>query len=138
MDGVLVDFDSKAKEISADILEEHNGDVCSIQGVFLDMEPMPGAIEAYKNLAEKFDTYILTTAPWDNNSAWSDKLKWVKKHLGKTAEKRLIISYHKNLNKGDYLIDDLQRNGADGFEGELILFGSKKFPNWETVLEYLL
>jgi len=130
MDGVLVDFDSIAKKIE--------GDICSIKGIFLKMKPMPGAIEAYKKLSEKFDVYILTTAPWNNSSAWSDKLEWVKKYIGEKSEKRLIITYHKNLNKGDYLIDDLKRNGADGFEGELILFGSKRFPGWKEVLEYLL
>lgn len=46
------------------------------------MDPMPGAIEAINRLADKFDVYILSTAPWDNPTAWSDKLNWVKQHLG--------------------------------------------------------
>ena len=138
MDGVLVDFDSKSKEISADILEKHRGDICNIRGVFLEMVPMPGAIDAFKKLSEKFDTYILTTAPWDNHFAWSEKLEWVKKYIGNVAEKRLIITCHKNLNKGDYLIDDMRRNGSERFEGELILFGSDEFLNWKNILDYLL
>ncbi|MDP2741218.1 MAG: hypothetical protein Q8O66_00830 [bacterium] len=138
MDGVLVDFDSEVKKIDAGTLKKYDGDICNIPGVFLKMEPMPGAIDAYKKLSKKFDTYILSTAPWDNSSAWSDKLQWVKNHLGETAYKRLIITCHKELNKGNYLIDDMNRNGAKGFEGELILFGSDKFLNWESVLKYLL
>ena len=43
----------------------------------------------------------------------------------------------KNLNKGDFLIDDRTKNGAGEFEGELILFGSEKFPDWKRVCEYL-
>ena len=39
---------------------------------------------------------------------------------------------------GDYLIDDMTKNGADNFMGELIMFGSDKFLNWESVLSYLL
>jgi 5'(3')-deoxyribonucleotidase len=49
----------------------------------------------------------------------------------------LILTHHKNLAKGDYLIDDRTKNGAYDFEGELILFGSEKFPSWKDVLEFL-
>jgi len=35
------------------------------------------------------------------------------------------------------LIDDREKNGADKFVGELILFGSEKFPDWKSVIEYL-
>jgi 5'(3')-deoxyribonucleotidase len=52
--------------------------------------------------------------------------------------KRLIISHHKNLNNGDYLIDDREKNGAKEFAGELIQFGSEKFPDWNSVTDYLL
>jgi len=52
--------------------------------------------------------------------------------------KRLILSSHKNLNRGDYLIDDRTANGADKFSGELISFGTEKFPDWDAVLKYLL
>jgi len=38
---------------------------------------------------------------------------------------------------GDYLIDDRTVNGAGEFKGELIQFGTEKFPNWEVVLDYL-
>ena len=87
------------------------------------------------------DVYILSTAPWKNISAWSDKAAWVHKYFGEEKDspfyKRLIISHHKNLNKGDFLIDDRTKNGAGEFEGELILFGSEKFPDWERVCDYL-
>jgi len=67
----------------------------------------------------------------------TDKLEWVKKYLGDVGYKRLILSHHKNLNKGAYLIDDRTKNGASEFEGELIRFGSDKFPDWASVLKYL-
>ena len=60
-------------------------------------------------LKDKYDIYILSTAPWDNPSAWSDKLEWVKRYLGEVCYKRLILSHHKNLNAGDYLIDDRKK-----------------------------
>ena len=61
----------------------------------------------------------------------------MKQHLGKVAYKRLILSHHKNLNSGDFLIDDRMKNGADRFPGEHILFGSQAFPDWPAVLTYL-
>jgi 5'(3')-deoxyribonucleotidase len=48
------------------------------------------------------------------------------------------MTHHKELNRGDYLIDDRLKNGSEKFAGELILFGSKNFPDWESVLKYLL
>jgi 5'(3')-deoxyribonucleotidase len=101
------------------------------------MTPLPGAVDAFNELAGLFDTYILSTSPWENPPAWSDKLLWVKQHLGKNAYKRLILSHHKHLNHGDYLIDDRTTNGTDRFMGEHILFGSVAFPDWSVVADYL-
>jgi 5'(3')-deoxyribonucleotidase len=102
------------------------------------MEPLEGAIDSFKILSQRYDTYILSTAPWENSSAWSDKVKWVQKYLGESAYKRLILTHHKNLNHGDYLIDDRTKNGAGEFKGELIQFGTDKFPDWKSVCSYLL
>ena len=137
MDNVLVDFQSAFPKLSKDVLEEYEDDIDDIPGIFALMEPMPGAIESFKELIQHFDTYILSTAPWDNPSAWSDKLLWVKNNLGEHASRRLILTHHKNLNTGDYLIDDRTARGADKFAGEHIHFGTKKFPDWQSVMKYL-
>jgi 5'(3')-deoxyribonucleotidase len=102
------------------------------------MQPIEGAVESFATLAQHYDTYVLSTSPWENPSAWSDKLQWVKKHLGVHAYKRLILTHHKNLNMGDYLIDDRTARGPDQFVGEHIHFGSERFPDWNAVAEYLL
>lgn len=117
MDGVLVDY---------------NPDLA-----FIDMKPKEGAIEAFKNLSGIYDVYILSTAPWSNPQAWMDKVLWAKEYLGQAARKKLILSHNKNLNKGDYLIDDRPNNGADEFGGKWIIFGSNTFPDWDSVLDYL-
>jgi 5'(3')-deoxyribonucleotidase len=110
-------------------------------GIFALMRPMPGAIDTYVELSELFDTYLLSTAPWRNPSAWQHKVEWVHEHLGadedSPAYKRLMLTHHKNLNKGDFLVDDRPNNGADKFDGEWILFGSRKFRSWRAVLKYL-
>ena len=147
MDGVLVDFKSAYGRLTTwekntynpanDDPEDANYD--EVPDIYSRMEPMDGAIAAYEKLSQVFDTYILSTAPWENPTAWSDKLEWVKRHLGKTAHKRLILSHNKHLNIGDYLIDDNdERNGSDKFEGELIHFASDRYPDWDSILKYLL
>ena len=83
------------------------------------------------------DVYILSTAPWENPSAWMHKRLWVDKYLGDGAWKRLILSHNKHLNMGDYLVDDRTKNGAGDFTGELIQFGTDKFPDWDSVVQYL-
>lgn len=138
MDNVLVNFQSGIDRLSYAIISRYEGKLDEVAGIFSLMEPMEAAIESYRKLSEKFDTYILSTSPWENASAASDKFAWVKHHLGKYAHKRLILSHHKHLNQGDFLIDDRPNNGADKFQGELILFGSEKFPNWPVVTEYML
>jgi 5'(3')-deoxyribonucleotidase len=101
------------------------------------MDPIPGAVAAHRELSAIFDTYILSTSPWENPSSWSDKLLWVKKHLGETAHKRLILSHHKNLNRGDFLADDRTKNGAAELEGKHIHFGTTEYPDWTAVMSYL-
>ncbi len=138
MDGVLVDFESGLNQCSVEILDNYHDNKDEIPGLFAKMIPMEEAVESFIELSHLFDTYILTTAPWRNPSAPTDKLNWVKKYLGKYAHKRLIISHHKNLNKGDFLIDDRLKNGAGQFKGEHIHFGvDKRFLDWKSVVQYL-
>ena len=128
MDGVLVDLQSN--------LDKQGWH----QNVFNDPPAITGAIEAFTKLCEsdKYDVYILSTAPWNIPNSWTQKRLWVSKYLGDKAHKRLILCNHKNLLRGDILIDDRTANGAGEFEGELIQFGTEKFPNWEQTLKYLL
>lgn len=137
MDNVLVDFVSAFPKLEPEILEQYKDNKDDIPHIFGLMEPMPDALESYHRIAQKYDTYILSTAPWGNPSAWHDKVVWVQKHLGEVAYKRLILSHHKHLCKGDILIDDRPNNGADKFDGEFILFGKDQFDNWKKVCEYL-
>ena len=138
MDGVLVDFQSGIDKLSEDVKKEYEGRFDEVPGIFGLMSPIPGAIDAVHKLQEKYDVYILSTAPWKNPSAWSDKVKWVTEHLDDVFHKKMIITHCKHLCKGDYLIDDRDKNGAAEFEGELIRYGSEKFPDWNAVLEYLI
>lgn len=142
MDNTLVDFGARLDGIDPVLRERYRGREDELPGLFALMPPMPGAIDAFAELAGLFDTYILSTAPWANPSAWQHKVEWVHVHLGmdrrSPAYKRLILSHHKHLNRGDFLVDDRpEHNGADMFGGEVIAFGSAQFPDWPAVVAYL-
>jgi 5'-nucleotidase len=139
MDNVLVDFKSGLDQIPQEIKTKFADNPDNIPNIFSKMVPIKDAVECFNELAEHFDIYILSTASWENPSAWSDKLVWVKKYLKEKAYKRLILTHHKDLNKGNFLIDDRTKNGAAEFEGELIHFKvDKRFPDWISVRDYLL
>ena len=145
MDNVLVDFQSGLDRIDEETKNEYRAKrpgekdrLDEIPCLFGKMDPMPGAIEAVHKLAEVYDVYILSTAPWKNPSAWSDKVMWVTKYFDDVFHKRMIITHRKDLVEGDYLIDDRGKNGTSEFKGEWIQFGSEKFPDWNTVVNYLL
>ena len=136
MDNVLVNFQSGIDQLSEDEKKSYGDDLDNVPGIFSTMKPLPGAIEAYHWLAENFDTYILSTAPWDTPTSWIDKRLWVEEYIGDKAYKRLILSHHKNLVNGDYIIDDRTARGVDKFEGTHIHFAQEGFENWEKVLDY--
>lgn len=138
LDNVLVDFQSGINQLDRLTKFKYAGRLDEVPDIFSKMTPIENAVESFIELSKHFDTYILSTAPWENPSAWSDKNVWVKKHLGKRAFKKLILTHHKNLNMGDFLVDDRTKNGAVNFTGELIQFGTEKFPDWEIVKKYLL
>lgn len=142
MDNTLVDFRARLDGIDPMLRERYAGREDELPGLFALMPPVAGAIEAFRELSAMFDTYILSTAPWGNPSAWQHKVEWVHVHFGidrdTPAYKRLILSHHKHLNQGDFLVDDRpSHNGADRFDGEVIAFGSAQFPDWPSVVAHL-
>lgn len=99
-------------------------------------EPMPAAVKAFQKLAAVYDTYILGAAPYNNPDAWSEQVRWVEKWLEVPAYNRLILSTHKNLSYGDYLIDAHEDNGSSSFMGTHIKFGTDPYKTWEDVMTF--
>ena len=103
-------------------------------GFFANLEPIQGAIEAYKTLEQHYDVFILTAPSYINPLCYTEKRVWVEKHLGLETTPNLILCQRKEFIIGDYLIDD----HFYPFKGEQLLFGSEQYPDWESVLKYLL
>ena len=134
MDGVLVDFQGGIAKLSLLDQQLYNGRYEEYTGFFSLLEPIPGALEAFRVLSDHFDVYILSCPSIDGPSSWTDKFLWVKRYLP-YAKHKLILTRHKNLNKGAYLIDDRTKHGASEFDGTFIHFGTTLYPNWSVVLD---
>lgn len=137
MDGVLCDIEQGFKETKARDLEIEFPQ--SIPGFFEDLSPIAGAIDAVNELRkmERYAVFILTAPSTRKPLCYTEKRIWVEKHFDYRFTKKLILSPNKSLSKGHYLIDDnTQGKGQESFEGKLIHFGSKTYPNWDTVLKY--
>ncbi len=136
MDGVLCDFRTpflKAIEENPTQPYPH-----SQYGFFLELEPMKDAIDSFKKLEEHFDMWILTRPSVQNPLCYTEKALWIKEKLGFKIQCRTIMCCDKSLLKGDYLIDDTSEFGQSEFEGDFIHFATNKYPDWKSVVEYLM
>lgn len=142
MDNVLVDFESGIDRLPEAVRDEYAGRLDEVPGIFGLMDPLDGAIDAVAHLSQVFDIYVLSTAPWGNPTAWQDKVRHIQKHYGADDSsplyKRLILSHHKDLLIGDFLVDDRTKNGAGQFRGEHVHFGQPGFETWGEVTLYLM
>ena len=146
MDGVIADFHAGVNALCDEFLDttEINSSrdrvnaLCEANPeIFHDLPLIDGAIPAVHHLMNVFEVYFLSTPMWNVPASFTGKAIWLDKHFGSVAHRRLILTARKDLNIGDYLIDDRLFNGVDKFKGEHIHFGQPKFKDWDMVLEYL-
>jgi len=148
MDGVLADFDKKIMELFPEMLKQEKGSHASgklldylvqsrARHIFLDLEPVKHAKQAFDKLCKWYDVYILSTPMWDLPESYTDKRVWVQMHLGENATKKLILSHDKNLLVGDYIVDDRLKHGVDVFGGKHFHFGTQSATDWPHVLRQL-
>lgn len=135
MDGVLADFRSAHDLLAIQFPAELGYNIKSDEVLdFSTFTPLPGAKDAVATLLSMgHDVYIASTAPWNNPSAWTQKRLWVEKYFP-ALKKRLILTHHKNLLKGDILIDDTTYRGQMEFEGEFMHFGQNGV-DWKYIVK---
>jgi 5'(3')-deoxyribonucleotidase len=133
---LYIDMDDTLCDFTASYKEKKTSKICHPQSQygFKNLKPIEGAIDAYNELDLIYDVWILSRPSVHNPLCYTEKRVWVEEHLGFERCRKLILSPNKALLKGDFLIDDYDH---PGFEGELIKFGSKKYPDWYVVLDYL-
>jgi 5'-nucleotidase len=151
MDGVCADFDKSILSIDPTIgtlsltapnYEERAARVDAIvlanTQIFEELEPIEGAIETIKRLSQHFEIYFVSTPMDSCPESFTGKKRWLNKHFGDFAKKRLVLTHRKDLVIGDYLVDDRIVNGVENFKGKHIHFGTEKFPDWIKVEKYLM
>lgn len=139
LDGVIVDLIGELNFELENSTIKYNDPTDLIddsETIFLNAKPIPHALESIEELEKHFDVYILSTAPWHNINAWFQKRIWVEKYLP-SMFKKLILTHHKNQLIGDYLIDDRTKNGAGEFKGEHLHIFTEKYPDWQSIIDYL-
>ena len=93
------------------------------EGAFSEPKPMPGAIEAIKEIAQFGEVFFCTAPMFSNPTCMPDKVAWIEKHFGdETWTHRIIIAKDKTAAYGHYLFDDRAE-----VEGRL-------HPMWEHVV----
>lgn len=138
LDNTLVNFQSGIDQLPLNVQKEYEGRLDEVEGIFGIMVPNEGAVEAYNELDKYYECHICSTSPWENISAASDKVAWVKKYLP-SAYKNVTLTHHKGNVTSDYLIDDRPwANGADKFTGEVIPFSHEGYETWNKIVNYLL
>lgn len=73
---------------------------------FAELPPIEGAAEGMNALAEHAEVWICTKPLEANETCRDDKAGWVREHLGRGWEDRLIIAPDKSLVHGAILLDD--------------------------------
>jgi len=150
MDGVLCNFEEalfaifphlRELEPHSDELSKQIDELCAPgkpgARMFLNMPPIEFAVESYHILTEHYNVLLLTSAPWLCHESAMDKRIWAERELGPKVKKNIIISHHKGLCMGDYLVDDRLKNGVTMFKGIHFHFGQKDAENWPKVIRSL-
>lgn len=112
-------------------------------GFFRNLPVMTGAVEAMRELYEKHEVYIVTTAT-EFKYSMLDKWEWLEEYFPFIHHSRLVFCGNKSIVHGDYMLDDKVKNLAT-FNGRGLLFdsphnahetGYERIHDWEEVRAY--
>ena len=113
------------------------------EGFFRDLAVMPGAVEVMRELYEKYEVYIVSTAS-EFKYSYKDKWEWLEEHFPFISFRRIVFCGDKNIVHGDYMIDDKVSNLAS-FNGKGLLFDAldnhydteyQRVNNWAEIRDY--
>ncbi|NXN52816.1 NT5M protein, partial [Rynchops niger] len=92
---------------------------------FIELEPLPGAVEAVKQMANLADTdvFICTSPIKKYRYCPYEKYAWVEKHFGPEFLEQIVLTRDKTVVSADLLIDDRPD-----------ITGAEVNPSWEHVL----
>lgn len=112
-------------------------------GFFRTAQPLPGAVEAVRQLATSFHVYIVSAA-MEFPQSLPEKFEWLHEHLPFISWQQIIFCGDKRIIGTDYMIDDHVKN-LDYFTGKGLLFTAShninidrhtRVNNWNDVLQW--
>jgi len=113
-------------------------------GFFRTLPVMPGAVDALKQLDDKYEVFIVSAA-MEFPQSLSEKLEWINQHLPFIPWSRIVFCGDKSLIQADYMIDDHPKN-LDKFNGETIMFHAahnanvahhQRVKSWDEIIDLL-
>jgi 5'-nucleotidase len=139
LDGTVCDLNSAVQRFREDNKDLHQESIkfkypWSDPGFFLNLSPLPSAIQSVNELASKYDVWFLSRPSFKNTHSYTEKAEWVKSHFGYEMQKKLILCGDKSLLKGRILIDDQDNANQRMFDGIWIKIFSEQFPTWESAI----
>ncbi len=110
------------------------------KGFFADLPVMPDSQDVVRELADRYDIFIVTAAMEFRNSL-EDKYDWLERHFPFIHWKNFVLCGDKSIIHADYMIDDHVRN-IENFSGHGLLFTAThnihenrftRVNNWQEV-----
>ena len=89
-------------------------------GFFRDIPPMPGSMEVFAQLRERYEVFIATAA-MEFPSSFNEKYSWIKEHYPDFPDSHIVFCGDKSVLASDFLLDDSPRHFAR-FRGQGFLF----------------
>lgn len=86
--------------------KHHIREVIHQPGFYETAPPYPGAVESLLELANHVPVMILSTPMDTSPASYSEKAKWVQRHLGSDWVRRMTLAHDKTAHKGKILVDD--------------------------------
>nr|XP_019571541.1 PREDICTED: 5'(3')-deoxyribonucleotidase, mitochondrial isoform X1 [Rhinolophus sinicus] len=101
------------------------------ENFFFELEPLPGAVEAVKQMASLENTavFICTSPIKKYKYCPYEKYAWVEKHFGPHFLEQVVLTRDKTVVSADLLIDD-----RPDITGKWPAAGAEPNPSWEHVL----
>ncbi|XP_076727177.1 5'(3')-deoxyribonucleotidase, mitochondrial isoform X1 [Callospermophilus lateralis] len=158
MDGVLADFEggflkkfrARFPDLPFIALEDRRGfwvseqygllrpglsekaiSIWETKNFFFELDPLPGAVQAVKQMAslQNTDVFICTSPIKMFKYCPYEKYAWVEKHFGPDFLEQIVLTRDKTVVSADILIDD-----RPDITGKWPTTGAEPHPTWEHVL----
>ena len=113
----------KAQELYPVEYRAKIADLMLMPGFYRNLDPIEGAVEVVKRLADKYTVFFCTAPLGGHETCASEKIQWVKHYFGDELSKRMVITDDKTLVYGDVLIDDRPD-----------IYGAVEIPAWKHIV----